>query len=279
MNLKKEPGVEWDHLIFVKPGALGDTLLLAPVLRAIRSLAPGLQVTVVGTCPAVDLLRVFGVADKTVSFERLHLFMAPRTNEPRFQGAAVMAFIRRDTEAVDPFVRRGAKQVVWNPSRPGDDGPHVVHYLHGCLGQLIPELPEPTREPFPASKLIHPPSMSPYIVLAPGAGSERKQFPLERFAAIAEDAAAQGITPLFIAGEVELEKGQTKLYPDAYPLLISPPLTDLAGLLAGAVRFYGNDSGPGHLAGLVGADATVFFGPTNPDVWKPWGERVTVKRF
>jgi ADP-heptose:LPS heptosyltransferase len=53
----------------------------------------------------------------------------------------------------------------------------------------------------------------------------------------------------------------------------------LTGLLSGATAVYANDSGPAHLAGLLGAPTTVFFGPTDPDVWRPWGPRVDIQRF
>jgi len=56
---------------------------------------------------------------------------------------------------------------------------------------------------------------------------------------------------------------------------------DLLGLLSalsGANLFIGNDSGPGHLAGLLGIPTISLFGPTDPARWKPLGPKVRVLR-
>jgi ADP-heptose:LPS heptosyltransferase len=272
--------MDFHHLVVVKPGALGDTLLLAPALRSVRLARPGMSVTVVGTPPSVELLVLLGVADAVFSFDRLRLYGAVRPGDPGFGAAAVMAFLpgRQEGEG-DPFRARGARRVVRAPSRPGAGGPHVAAYLHGALERLLGRLPPPTLEPFVVAPLSRTPVPNPYVAVAPGAGGVGKLLPMARFEAIAADAATRGLHPVFVAGEVEVDRGLLEGFPEAFPRWVCPTLTELAGLLAGARAFYGNDSGPGHLAGLLGTDTTVFFGPTDPDVWRPWGPRVTVERF
>ncbi|MGH2669848.1 MAG: glycosyltransferase family 9 protein, partial [bacterium] len=53
------------------------------------------------------------------------------------------------------------------------------------------------------------------------------------------------------------------------------PLRRLAALLEAARVFVGNDSGPSHLAAALGCPTLVLFGPTDPAVWAPVGDRVT----
>ena len=80
-------------LIVIKPGALGDTLLLAPALRALRESLPALEITVVGSMPAAGLLKLLGVADAVMAIDRLNLY-APTQNEyDLLRGARVMAFV------------------------------------------------------------------------------------------------------------------------------------------------------------------------------------------
>jgi ADP-heptose:LPS heptosyltransferase len=50
----------------------------------------------------------------------------------------------------------------------------------------------------------------------------------------------------------------------------------LAGWLARARIYIGNDSGITHLAAAVGTPVVAIFGPTDPAVWGPRGERVRV---
>ena len=45
---------------------------------------------------------------------------------------------------------------------------------------------------------------------------------------------------------------------------------------AAGAAFIGNDSGPTHLAAAIGLPTTALFGPTDPDLWHPIGDRVQV---
>jgi heptosyltransferase-3 len=40
--------------------------------------------------------------------------------------------------------------------------------------------------------------------------------------------------------------------------------------MSGASFFVGNDSGPAHIAAAYGVPCVVLFGPTDPEVWRPW---------
>ena len=51
---------------------------------------------------------------------------------------------------------------------------------------------------------------------------------------------------------------------------------DLLNEISTAAMFIGNDSGPGHLAGIIGVPTVVLFGPTDPAQWRPLGPRGNV---
>jgi heptosyltransferase III len=53
-------------------------------------------------------------------------------------------------------------------------------------------------------------------------------------------------------------------------------LFELACWLATARLYIGNDSGITHLAAAVGIPVVAIFGPTDPGVWAPRGERVRI---
>jgi ADP-heptose:LPS heptosyltransferase len=54
------------------------------------------------------------------------------------------------------------------------------------------------------------------------------------------------------------------------------PLLPTAALIAQAAVFVGHDSGLTHLAAALRRPTVAIFGPTDPDIWKPRGEHVTV---
>jgi ADP-heptose:LPS heptosyltransferase len=55
-------------------------------------------------------------------------------------------------------------------------------------------------------------------------------------------------------------------------------LRTLAALLRRGKCFIGNDSGITHLAAAVGTPSIALFGPTDPGVWGPRGENVSIIR-
>lgn len=268
-----------NHIVVVKPGALGDTVLLAPALRAVREARPRTEITVIGTHPNVELLQVLGVADRVISFDRYDL-LGPACKDDCVAGAMVISFLGDPpANCDDPFLAKGARCVIWKASRPSGVSLHAVEYLHQCIGEAVPDIAPLSKRPFTVKARKESSVKTPYVVLAPGAGGPGKRAPLEKFVSIARKLARKGIAPLFVAGEVEIENGFVEEFPPDFEKLVSPGLPYLTQILVGAEQVYANDSGVGHLAALVGADTHVFFGPTDSRVWKPWGEHVTVLHF
>lgn len=101
---------------------------------------------------------------------------------------------------------------------------------------------------------IDPPAPRPRkgrrIALHPGAGNTVREWPLERFAQLAENLTRDG-------WEVRW---------------MDPKSRDLAQLIQSmdeCDRFIGNDSGPGHLAALLGLPTFTIFGPQLPERFAP----------
>ena len=102
-----------------------------------------------------------------------------------------------------------------------------------------------------------------YAVIHPFSGSARKNWPLERFRELADR----------LAMPVRWCAGPEETLEDAVRF---DNLYELAGWLASAQVYIGNDSGITHLAAAVGTPVVAIFGPTDPIVWAPRGERVSV---
>jgi heptosyltransferase III len=119
------------------------------------------------------------------------------------------------------------------------------------------------------------------ILIHPGSGSREKCWPLDRFVELAEQLRSAGRRCRFIFGEAEQERwsaSEIRKIESIAPAAYLKTYVDLARELSRADLYIGNDSGPSHLAGILGLRAIVLFGPTNPAVWHPLGPRVTVLR-
>jgi ADP-heptose:LPS heptosyltransferase len=97
--------------------------------------------------------------------------------------------------------------------------------------------------------------------------------------AVAAGLASKGFEVVFLLGPAEQEKFSNETINQmnsVVPCLTDLSLTDVLGLLGCAHGFVGNDSGITHLAGSMGVNTVVIFGPTDPAVYKPVGPAVTV---
>jgi heptosyltransferase III len=102
-----------------------------------------------------------------------------------------------------------------------------------------------------------------FAVIHPFSGSASKNWPLRCF----RDLAARLALPVrWCAGPEERLEDAVRF----------DNLHELACWLASARLYIGNDSGITHLAAAVGAPVVAIFGPTDPAVWAPRGERVAV---
>lgn len=116
------------------------------------------------------------------------------------------------------------------------------------------------------------------IVLHTGAGGQSKRWPLDRFLTLADLLRAQGHTPHLIAGEVEADRftrAERHAFTAAGGVML-PTLDALHDTLTSARAFIGADTGPTHLAAQLGLPTLALFGPTDPATWSPVGPRVRV---
>ncbi|HEV2202839.1 MAG TPA: glycosyltransferase family 9 protein [Bryobacteraceae bacterium] len=100
----------------------------------------------------------------------------------------------------------------------------------------------------------------------PFASAPEKTWPLANFVALADHLQRKlGLRPVFVPGPGEPVTGF-----GAHGVMANLPITKLKLLMSEAELFVGNDSGPAHVAAAYGVPSVVLFGPTDPDVWRPW---------
>jgi ADP-heptose:LPS heptosyltransferase len=114
-------------------------------------------------------------------------------------------------------------------------------------------------------------------LIHPGAASEARRWPVERFAALARAERADGRHVVVTGGPDEVERAQEvarlagadgiRVYAGRTNLL------DLVALVASAARVVCGDTGVGHLATALRTPSVLLFGPTSPAEWGPPGDR------
>lgn len=291
------------RVLVLRPGAIGDTLVTLPALAALRRAFPAAEIVVAGNAACGPLVATTGLVDRWLSFDhpavtRLFVPGAPAATDPFGDLVGAVAWCGDPAGLLAAALRaRGAAAPVVAPSRPRPE--QAVHVACHLVRTLAPILP-PHAAPPPGGPAEPPPFDLPpaaleqaeavlraagldqrrFLTVHPGSGSSAKNWPVERFAevmrAVRDD---HDLASLVLVGPADEPVGRRlrALLPDA-ALVADAPLTVVAALLRRARCHLGNDSGPAHLAGLLGRPTLALFGPTDPVHWRPLGPRVRALR-
>lgn len=122
------------------------------------------------------------------------------------------------------------------------------------------------------------PVKSQLVVIHPGSGSAHKCVAPEALAFVVGTIQTFGAIPVLLEGPADREPVARLMQACVnQPMVLKDlDLLTLAGVLAQASLFVGQDSGVTHLAGLMGVRTVALFGPTDPARWAPSGTKVTV---
>jgi heptosyltransferase II len=111
--------------------------------------------------------------------------------------------------------------------------------------------------------------------LSPGAGKATKRWPSERYGALASRALAAGWQVVVQGTEEERPLGAAirEIAPAAADLTGRLDLAALGGVVSRCAAFVSNDSGPMHLARALGVPSLAIFGSTDPGMFELEGHR------
>ncbi len=281
------------RILVLRAGAIGDFILTLPALRAVRTRFPSHRLVLAARADVLPLVHGT-LADEVVAFddERLAPLFAA--------GASLRGPIRDLLGAIDLAVLwlpdRSARILAANlrqldvatciSANPLPTGRHAADHLLETLAPLgisaagadtTPRLTLPAAQDRTVvrSWQAHVPASATLVALHPGSGSARKRWSARNFLALAARLAAAGdVHVLLLSGPAE----------DAADLALPPhtthihdaSLVEIAVLLRTCRLYVGNDSGITHLAAAIGVPVIALFGPTDPSIWGPRGERVTM---
>jgi ADP-heptose:LPS heptosyltransferase len=118
----------------------------------------------------------------------------------------------------------------------------------------------------------------PWLVVHPGAGGAHKCWPAEAFARVITTVAARARLNVVVhqgPADAEPAAALRRHLGAGVVWLVEPSLPALAGALAHAGVYLGNDSGVSHLAAALGVPSLVLFDARHL-AWRPWwpGARV-----
>ena len=280
-------------ILVIRGGAIGDFILTLPVLSALRRQFPDAHLEVLGYPHIVQLAVNGGLVDAVRSIEASALagFFARGGNldgalQKYFsEFALIISYLFDPDKIFQTNIARCTKaQFIVGPHRPNEsDGVHATKVFLQPLERLaifdsdaMPRLvkPLPTRAKCDSSDRC--------LALHPGSGSERKNWPEEKWSELLRELVhSTNLTFLLVGGEAEgerLERLARPLPDSRVRVARNLPLTELSRRLASCAAFVGHDSCISHLAAAIGLPALILWGDSVEAVWHPQGEQVVIIR-
>lgn len=273
-------------ILIFRGGALGDFLVTLPLLKALRQRWPDARLECVGNSRAAQLALLDGTlhAAHDQSEARWAQLYGDDALPPAFKAwlgsfdLVLNFWPDPGGELARRFPVTSAQLYLAAGSRI-ETRPACLHFFTLLEDWGLPP-PYPAHLALPdsyateAAKLLRPDSRR--IVLHPGSGSPRKNWPVKCWFKLIEHLAPEPL--LIVLGEAErpVRDEMHALASDSIRIADTWPLPLLAAAISGCRILVGHDSGIAHLAAAVGTPCVVLFGPTEPAVWAPFGESITV---
>lgn len=287
------------RILILKPSSLGDIVHALPVLSGLRRACPRARITWMVRTELASLFECVRGLDEVLLFDRRTIgrwtrpaafaelrALLRKLRRGRFdivldlQGLLRSALFARWTGCrirIGLAEAREGAGFFYTHTASAPNSPHIIDYYQEVL-QLLGVPAEPVNfgiEPSPqarqtARELLQKENIQSkqFAVLIPGSAHERKCWPADRFARIAEFLAREAQLRVVASGSqkegavVEKIAGMCQVPINDFAGKTSLP--QLAGLLEQAAVVVGNDTGPAHLAAAMDVPTVVIFGPTNP---------------
>lgn len=279
-------------------GALGDLLLSTPAFSLIREAFP--HIYLAGRHDAVAFLQAAGVVNEACDSgsarfsslysheidEELKVFLG------RFQAAYIFTTSRDSLAAGNMGTCVSQTRLILSVPLE-EEVIHVSDYrlaqLSSCPGRhYSSHIPVRSEWRCRAKHMLVDAGWDRekhLVAIHTGSGGLRKCWPIDHFRELARMLhVGNNVFLVFISGPAEEGVAADVLDTIASGMpgnaihLRGLALSEASAVLSLSSVYIGNDSGLTHLAAIVGTGVIALFGPTDPMLWRPLGEKVRVIR-
>ena len=293
-------------ILVIKLRYIGDVLLSTPVLANLRHQFPGAHITMVVNKGTDEVLKHNSNINSIIPIDRSRvkgrilgrilysLRFVKEIRRERFD--LVVDLTDGDRGALMSFLSGAPIRIGFNSNReirgrlytkivhPSQPRLHNVEYqleALKALGLSIEtkrlELPWSEKEETFVDNWVtkHHLRNRPFVTIHSGARWWFKQWPLDRFSALAKKLKKQfDLESVFLGGDKELKELKEIQDNLKGQFIAASQLTllQMAALIRRSKIFIGNDNGPMHVAAAVGTPVVALFGSSDPKIWGPWGE-------
>ncbi len=279
------------RVLFIRPGGIGDAVLLAPVIKLLRKNFPAIHITVLaerrngGVFPLVPEVNTVFLYDRPAELGRVF--------KSRFDVVIDTEQWHRLSSVVARLVTSPVK-IGFNTNGRRRMFTHLVPYSHAdyelesFANLLIPlgvrvdtdSLTEksylviPEREDCRSTLLLEPLRGKQFVTIFPGASISERRWGGGRFNRVANALSERGYGVVVVGGTEDLTIGNEIIHDnDGINLAGATTLVETAAVIGKSSIVLSGDSGILHLAVGLGVPTVSLFGPGRAEKWAPRGAK------
>lgn len=276
------------RVLFIRPGGIGDAVLLIPAIRALKEWFPDCAIDVLAEKRNAAVFTLCDDIDRTLRYDSQGGFVSAIRGRydvviDSEQWHRLSALLARMTGApvvigFDTNVRRR----LFTHSVPYS---HDVYEADSFFSLLVPiGIPGPAalQPPFlstgkaaaKATATLAELNLSPFVALFPGASIPERRWGTTNFRHLALRLGAEGIPVVVVGASCDRETGDAIVAGgNGLNLAGKTSLMETAEVLRRSLLLVTGDSGILHLAVGLGVPTVSLFGPGIARKWAPTGER------
>jgi len=286
-----------NRILVIRGGALGDFILTLPALHALRDAHPRTRIEILGYkhIAALAEKRFYTQAVRSIEYGPLSSFFAKESElSPELANYfasfdLIVSYLYDPDGIFENNLRRcGVRKILRGPAKI-DHRTHAARQLAEPIEKLGMLVADFAAKIYPSSEDQHVARKflrdyaTPIVAFHPGSGSEKKNWPLDRWIDIGHYLLGSpdfGGSIVAVSGEADrnqIARLESIWKNRRVRFAKGLSLPYLAAVLENTI-FLGHDSGISHLAAAAGANCILLFGPTDPAIWAPMNKNVQVIR-
>jgi len=276
-----------DSILFIRPGGIGDAVLLISTIELFKKSYPECHITVLAERRNVAVFMLLPYLDKVLCYDRPHEFVQVLRScfdvvidtEQWYRMSAVVARLIRAPIKIgfDTNERRRmfTHRIRYDQSAYEQDNFYSLLKPLGVNCHNIKRaatLTLPDQSVLNANQLLQPFCFYKFVVILTSTSIPEKRWGTERFGLVARRLAEDGYKVVVVGGREDRSEGDVIAGAGGLNLAGKTTLAETAAVIARSSLLISGDSGVLHLALGLGIPTVSLFGPSNVAKWAPQGK-------
>lgn len=290
-SISARPYLPPQRLLIIRPGGIGDAVLLSQLIASIKILNAKIHITVLAEqrnsgvftlIPGVGKVWCYDCPTELMQVLRDRYDVVIDTEQWYHLSAVVARLVRAPVKI--GFGTNQRRRMFTHSMRYDQDTYEADNFLallkplgldcHSDIGTVTLELP--LESVSNASQLLKPLCSESFVVIFPGSSVPEKHWGAEHYAKVAKQLGGNGYKVVVVGGHEDRIDGDKIFGDDGLNLAGMTTLPETAAVVARSCLLISGDSGVLHIAAGLGIPTVSLFGSSNERKWAPRGEKHVV---